>query len=60
MLKFHIKGFEACNDPYYFDRDYPVDITVKAFNRVEAVEKAEKILGHKIHRSTMYITISEE
>lgn len=59
MFKFHITGFAACNDPYYFSRNYPVDIKVKAETKAEAVAKAEKVLGHKIHRSTMQLVIEE-
>lgn len=59
MFKFHIKGFAACNDPYYYDSNYPVDIKVNAETRTEAIEKAEKVLEYTIHRSTMRIIIEE-
>lgn len=59
MFKFHIKGFAACNDTYYYDSNYPVDIKVNAETITEAVAKAEKVLGYKIHGNTMRITIEE-
>jgi hypothetical protein len=59
MFKFYIKGFAACNDPYYYSSSCPVDIKVNAETKAEAITKAEKVLGHKIHRSTMRITIEE-
>ena len=59
MFKFYIKGFVACNDPYYYDSNYPVDIKVNAETTTEAVAKAEKVLGYKIHRNTMRIIIEE-
>ena len=59
MFKLHIKGFAACNDPYYYDSDYPVDIKVNAETRTEAIAKAEKALEYTIHRSTMRIIIEE-
>ena len=59
MYKFHIKGFAACNDPYYYDGDCPVDIKVNAETVTEAVGKAEKVLEYKIHKNTMRIPIEE-
>lgn len=59
MFKFHIKGFVACNDTYYYDSNYPVDIKVNAETITEAVAKAEKVLECKIHGNTMRITIEE-
>ena len=35
MFKFHIKGFAACNDSYYFDRESPIDVTVYAETQYE-------------------------
>lgn len=59
MYKFHITGYTACSDPYYYISDSPVDITVIADTLREAVEKAEKILECQIHGRTMKYQATE-
>ena len=60
MFKFHITGFAECNDPYYYDSNRPVDITVNAETQAEAITKAEKVLGYRIHSSGKRVTITED
>ncbi len=48
MFKFHIKGFAACNDPYYYSSSYPVDIKVNAETKTEAVAKASNFVNEGI------------
>ena len=59
MYEFHITGFAECNDPYFYDSDATVDITVRAYTKSDAIEKAESILEHGIHKDTMKIVIKE-
>lgn len=59
MFEFNIQGFAACKDPYYYDRDSPVDITVCAETVSEAMVKAEKVVGCKIHKYHRRIKIKE-
>ena len=33
MYEFHITGFAECNDPYFYDSDATVDITVRAYTK---------------------------
>lgn len=58
MFEFNFKGYLACNDPYYFSRSHPIDVTVFAKNRSEALEKADSIVGY-IHRNTCKCTVKE-
>lgn len=60
MYVFHITGFLACRDPYYYDSNNPVNITVRAENQKEAIVKAEKVLGNKIHPTHREIVIRED
>ena len=43
MYEFHITGFAECNDPYFYDSDATVDITVRAYTKSGAIEKAESM-----------------
>ena len=51
MFKFHIKGYLACQDKYYYDSKCPVDITVYAKDVDSAFKKADSVVGY-IHRRT--------
>lgn len=52
MFEFNFKGYLACNNPYYYSSDYPIDVTVIAENESEALKKADSIVGY-IHRRTL-------
>lgn len=58
-FKFQIKGFEACDNPYFYSETASVDITVFERTKTNAIEKAESVLESKIHKSTMKITVME-
>lgn len=60
MAEYHFTGYAACVDPYYYSSDDPIDITVYAHGYSEALSKAEKLLGCKIHRRTLRCVIKEE
>lgn len=59
MYEFHITGFAECNDPYFYDGDATVDITVRAYTKSDAIKRAESVLEHGIHKDTMKIVIKE-
>ena len=59
MFEYHFTGYVACNDPYYYSSSSPVDVTVYADNRAEALKKAESALGYKIHLGTMRCVAKE-
>ncbi len=60
MFEFHIQGFAAVgSDGYYYSGANPVDVTVNAKTKTEALEKAERVMEHPIHRGTMKIVIRE-
>lgn len=60
MFEFHITGFAAAGaENYYYSSNNPVDITVNAKTKTEALKKAEDVLGHVIHKNTMKIVIKE-
>jgi len=60
MAEYRFTGYVACVDPYYYSSDDPIDITVYADGYSEALSKAEKLLGHKIHKRTLRCVIKEK
>lgn len=58
MFEFNFKGYLACNDPYYYSSSSPIDVTVFAENKNEALKKADSIVGY-IHRNTCLCTVKE-
>ena len=58
IFKFHITGYLACQNHYYYDSNYPVDITVYAKTEEEAFQKADTIIGY-IHRRTSRCIVEE-
>ena len=61
MCKFRITGFESSERwarCQYFS-DAPVDVTVFAKSKKEAIEKAEKIIGCPISTTNRHIVVQE-
>lgn len=59
MFEFRITGFRECPDQYYYDRGTPIDITVRADSQSDAIQKAELVLGYKIHYHGRRVVIKE-
>lgn len=61
MCKFRITGFESSEswESYQYYSDAPVDVTVFAKSKKEAIEKAEKIIGCPISITNRHIVVQE-
>ena len=57
MFSFHIAGYAGNGDSYW--STLPIDVTVFAENRREAIKKAEKISGYRISNSHLKVTATE-